>query len=514
MTIGQEHLRGVVKKIGMKTMSGGVPRLLRLRQFLLAAAALLSWIAEAHGATIVARSVSRADVGAAVNQAVDGDTVEVPEGIVQWTNTLTISKAITVRGAGIGNTIILDGIIGSSRTEAIFALVTVPNKSYRLSGFEFRTGARTAKYFNGVVQLFGASKMVRVDNCRFEIEHNRGMYIWEQVCGVIDNCIFDMTDNQAMVIFHNTWDNQSWGDGSFSTPVDWGGTNSMYIEACTFTKEPNGAVIDSFAGARYVLRHNSFINSFAASHGTESTQRYRGMRAIEVYMNTFQDDSNLARPIDFRSGTGVLWSNIVSGYASFATLVNYRSTDAYAPWGAADGQNAWDLNQPGIAGSGTHRGTNATTILRVPGAGWTADQWKGHTFLNTTTLKAGLCFSNSSEFAFFVNPVIGSNRLLFSDGESFQIRKVRHALDMPGMGQSNLLPATAGWPNQQVEPIYEWGNRLNGGDGDISTAYHVMRAGEHFFNDTVKPNYVPLVYPHPLANRPTKVTGVRIVANQ
>src|SRR6266478_6347127 len=42
--------------------------------------------------------------------AVDGDTITLPAGTFTWTTTLTISKAITLQGAGVGSTIIKDGM--------------------------------------------------------------------------------------------------------------------------------------------------------------------------------------------------------------------------------------------------------------------------------------------------------------------------------------------------------------------------------------------------------------------
>ena len=50
------------------------------------------------GRVIQATSVEYADVSAAVNQAADGDTVEVPAGTATWSKQLTITKGITLAG--------------------------------------------------------------------------------------------------------------------------------------------------------------------------------------------------------------------------------------------------------------------------------------------------------------------------------------------------------------------------------------------------------------------------------
>src|SRR6478672_3617155 len=58
------------------------------------------------GETIRAASASRADVGSAVRSAKAGDTVIVPAGSATWKATLTITKNVTLIGAGEGRTII------------------------------------------------------------------------------------------------------------------------------------------------------------------------------------------------------------------------------------------------------------------------------------------------------------------------------------------------------------------------------------------------------------------------
>jgi len=52
------------------------------------------------GAEIIAASCSRADVLAAVSAAQDGDTVLIPAGTATWTDGLTITKGIHLKGAG------------------------------------------------------------------------------------------------------------------------------------------------------------------------------------------------------------------------------------------------------------------------------------------------------------------------------------------------------------------------------------------------------------------------------
>ena len=59
---------------------------------------LLGWNADA--ATVTASSCSLSNVQTAVNNATAGDTVTVPSGNCTWADGVTISKGITVQGAG------------------------------------------------------------------------------------------------------------------------------------------------------------------------------------------------------------------------------------------------------------------------------------------------------------------------------------------------------------------------------------------------------------------------------
>src|SRR5437870_2153368 len=61
-------------------------------------------------ATINAASCSQANVNSAITSAVDGDTVIIPAGTCSWTTTLTITKGISLLGAGAGSTVLQDNV--------------------------------------------------------------------------------------------------------------------------------------------------------------------------------------------------------------------------------------------------------------------------------------------------------------------------------------------------------------------------------------------------------------------
>src|SRR5439155_10975484 len=73
--------------------------------------ATLLWVVVGQteaGVTITAGGVSLAAVQSAVSSAADGDTVVVPPGTGTWSSTLNVTKNISLVGAGVGQTVIID----------------------------------------------------------------------------------------------------------------------------------------------------------------------------------------------------------------------------------------------------------------------------------------------------------------------------------------------------------------------------------------------------------------------
>jgi hypothetical protein len=73
------------------------------------------------------------------------------------------------------------------------------------------------------------------------------------------------------------------------------------------------------------------------------------------------------------------------------------------------------------------------------------------------------------------------------------------AIDQIGRS-TDAGPGTA----QELDPLYEWHNLLNGKDADIAVSGGPMvqahiKEGRDYHDDTRRPQYEPYVYPHPLA---------------
>jgi len=481
-----------------------------------------------HGAIIAAPSVAYDKVSAAINQADPGDIVTVPPGTATWSKPLLVDKRITLQGAGIGRTIIIDGLQSDDNnirfvTKAANGEVpgTTPAK-YRLTGFEFRdqglhpinSNGGPKVYLKGTVLFNGSSKNFRLDHCKFDQVLNRGIYFRNAVCGVVDHCVFLSAGTGAIVINHNQWPNPdgtigAWGDGSWAVPIDWGGPHAVYIEDNTFTGDPLVPLIDEYGGTRFVFRYNRVTNMKISSHGTGSSGRYRGLRQWEIYNNSFTAQPPASEEaIHLRGGTGVIFGNTFTGFYKTATLHTYRYHTDFPKWPGSDGTSGWDHNDPTLYLGGTATTGSKNFTLVVAGANWTPDQWVGYTVRDTTPsplYPEGFFSAVNSNTKNTITVEAGSTVIdkPFKAGDHFEIRKVIQGLDMIGGSTGNLLSNGSSpvprWLNQTIEPAYIWNNTKDGVAGaGIAIGEPPIKAGVHFYNNKSKFNYIPLIHPHPL----------------
>ena len=148
---------------------------------LLAATLILTASGLARATTINAKSASQTDVAAAIASAADGDTVALPAGTFTWTSGVTITKAITLQGAGIGNTIIIDANNNSGEAAIdIYFPSLVANKLTRLTGIEIRDGGRINTGIGGVIKAVGSNtngSRFRMDHCK--MNNVKGMTVMD-----------------------------------------------------------------------------------------------------------------------------------------------------------------------------------------------------------------------------------------------------------------------------------------------------------------------------------------------
>lgn len=212
---------------------------------------------ELRAASFVAATSEYADVLAAVNLATDGDTVKIPPGNSTWTTTLSLKKAIVLRGDSATTTII-------TATTSTAILVSLPKDLFvRITGIGFN-GAWTIPTIQFTTRSTGSSKLtsIRVDNCRFNVAR-RAINPVGWVYGVIDHNVFTNCNIAVGVSGDNT---ESW-----NRPILPGTSDALFVEDNQFIvnnaapAEPNQQIYCQ-EGGRLVVRANTF-------DGTENTLR-------------------------------------------------------------------------------------------------------------------------------------------------------------------------------------------------------------------------------------------------
>ena len=301
---------------------------------------------EAQAATYTAASCAESDVAAAVAKATNGDTVIIPScpsttpgGANTWTTSLSVPVGITLQGQGPGNTVLIDDVPkGNSDCGGASPIIAMGpgSNNFRITGFTIQGDAPDTYVCNGGHLNFnGTSTASRIDHLSFTNLQTSGIRMSGCVFGVIDHNTFNGTHKQGVIVQHDACGGASNGDYNWSIPESLGTASFLFIETNTFidTAPVGAGAMDNFGGSRVVFRYNSA--SFVVGHGTESSGRRRGMRAFEVYNNTFTAaESAQFAGFYVRSGSGVIHDNNFvdngsSNYNGFTQMVNDRDADSF-----------------------------------------------------------------------------------------------------------------------------------------------------------------------------------------
>lgn len=277
-------------------------------------------------ATVTAASCSRADVGTAVTAASNGDTVTVPPGSCTWTSTLDLgTKAITLQGAGIGQTNLTNGISGSM--VPLIRFTEHSTVTTRITGFTFSGGT----YDHRAVRCDGTytSAPFRLDHSNLYTTTSGSVHIYVMNCkGLVDHNTITAPGNSEML--------QNGGnfETSWTEDVTPGSADALYVEDNVFTNNSTqnaSSAITDWVGARIVARHNTFYDTQIDAHGTAGQV---GTRWYEFYENTFtitQVPPYTDKAFDIRGGSGVIFNNHHAGDASYGAAIVIREEDSGYP---------------------------------------------------------------------------------------------------------------------------------------------------------------------------------------
>jgi hypothetical protein len=483
---------------------------------------------------ITADGVDFASVKSAVAKAHDGDTVIIPVGTATWTKTLTVSKNISLVGAGIDQTIFVDQTPKGKNQNPLFQIEPKSKTILlRISGFTINgsTGGPTGNTIDKgslaaiSIAAISATPNVRVDHIKFYQLYQRPLVFFGGAWGVIDHCEFTMEAwTGGINIRHDAWKGSGkYGDNSWADDPHWGSEQAIFIEDCSFNNFSSATFIDGDGGMRVVIRHNKIYGSEAGNHGTETGQRFRSGRTLEFYQNQCDGGPSTFKHnwmLYLRGGSALVWGNQSDRYDSLVVMSEYRLWFPATPWGQADGTNPWDVNSPAVYATGTHKGENGSSTLVDSAANWQPNQWRGYSIRNITQNTASSVNTNTSNsIKPDGNPQ--GQAMSFKTGDQYDIRKVETVLDQPGRGKGDLIsgvkPTPVQWPHQQQEPIRIWGNTLgpsfgnqNGKPTVYSQGYTVLENRDWFYskdNFGALPGYVPYTYPHPLVGSEPSTPG-------
>jgi hypothetical protein len=350
----------------------------------------------AHAATYAAASCNLSDVQAAINnelaKSADGDIISIPAGTCTWTGTTVVSasftKSVTIQGAGAISataggssttgsdaTLIYDNVIHSAGPSNSLVINIPAGKSFRLTGIAIGQNGISTTPSDAIVSLNGSSTAVRIDHCHFfMLLSSHQMAFYGSLLGVIDHVYVSTTDGQAGFYFSNgeTWQGATdgVGDQSWVDTEHWGSSQFMFMEDSRI----EAPVSDSHDGARYVIRHctiQTSSNGQIFNHGLTDS-RGRGVRAVEVYQNTFTNTGNNSNPtIGLNSGTLLYWGNTVTGGWGNAVMASYDSRTNGATYRYLAPPNGWGYCGTSLGPSNwdQNSGSSGYACMDQPGRG-------------------------------------------------------------------------------------------------------------------------------------------------
>jgi hypothetical protein len=462
-----------------------------------------AWAQGSYTAASCNQSAVNAVINGPTHTAVNGDVIVIPAGTCTWTSGISISGiGITIMGQGTPNTGASAYGAGTSNTaltqdtnSPLFYATGVPygqTMRYSLLNLQPYSGLTTEAppiVTDGSCSSSGCPN-VRVDNITFSANYDNdpadaateasdmwGVYDHNTVSGLGTS-----NPGTALVqIGNGSWLGVgSYGDNSFASPDTFGTNEALYVEnnLLTLARSIENDVADDLGGDREVVRFNVWNSTggsgVVATHSTAWTGRPRGTRQRETYGNVLNcTGSGTCGGGNFWSGAAYFFLNQFnvtgSGWFNYFAQIDVPSVwHSTSPWGYCGGGGAYDQNTGTVYSSGTvTTGGNSTFSDSSKSGTWTTNEWAP---------SGGAAYSVYDETQGFGNDILSNTttqitvngpypNFNFAVGDSYEILQSTLCIDQPGRDQGTLLsgstPSPTGWPNEVLDPVYEWGDTGN-----------------------------------------------------
>ena len=282
-------------------------------------------------AVIHAASCKEKDVRRAILSTVSGDTVLIPGPCsATWPTSVTVDSSRAITLASSGGTVSIAGATALTIDQNASRSTRVTGLTFVTIGGSGNPTIRTAGRFSP------PSAMARIDHNEFR---GTSTGTWIETDGAAPVLIDhnSLSAGGAAEMIHNVAFGPERGTiTGWSTDVVPGSADMVFIEDNIFTCTDRSYicnVVQSYYGARTVVRHNISNFSQVDQHGTPGLPWARWW---EIYQNTFY---SLGRPqccyLALRGGTGVVWGNThpdVNGVgAGFGVFVEAPDCSGHYP---------------------------------------------------------------------------------------------------------------------------------------------------------------------------------------
>lgn len=299
---------------------------------------LLLMLRSAYAVTRNAPSLSLSDVQSTVDSSSRGDVVQLPAGTSVWTGTLQLTNAITLRGMGTNQTWITNAI--GDDTLSLIRIASKVQAPIRIRQLSIVTSPGAPARGITCVSVFENNflfvRALEISDCLFIGCQDRALNL--HAFGVVSRCTFIDCYNACWSLGGANGGNNNWA--AFS-PIAFNSTNYLCVEDCRFVQSASysgggGPYIASQGGAAYIVRNCTFDSYSEISifpfdvHGNNQDNSVRGTIGWQFYNNTliYHAANGPSLLWDIRGGSGLVYSNSISGASTSASNIRMREEDA------------------------------------------------------------------------------------------------------------------------------------------------------------------------------------------